>query len=545
MNTHNNNSHLSALVAELQQIHALGEAAGLLSWDEQVNLPPGATEARAAQLAALSDVIHQRASSTRLGELLVAAEQAAAINTDPALTQQSGARTPNCNSKNTLDNEYEHRPEGLSTSTNPVDSSVDTRCILQHARKAYDRAVKIPPAFAAKKAAASSRSYHAWKEARAQNDFAKYRPHLEEQLDLAFEEAGYLGYDSTTAYDYFLDRYDPGLTQAYIEPLFDQLRSALPAIAAEALANSAEHPPLAGFPVDRQEAFLREVVTRMGFDSHHGRIDVAVHPFCSGGAYDCRLTTRYDVDNPLDALCSAIHEAGHGLYEQGLPKVYLGTALGEAAGMATHESQSRLWENQVARSREFWQHWEGKYRSAFNEQLAGLDSDSLYQAIVAVRKEPIRVDSDEVHYNLHIILRYELEKRLFRRELAIADLPEAWNALSEELLGITPRNYAEGCLQDVHWSEGYFGYFPSYTLGNLLAAQLWETISGEIPDISAQIARGEMAPLLAWLRTNIHQHGKRYTLPELCNKVTGKPLQTSALLAYLRERYAPGMVLEQ
>lgn len=496
------NTHFSALVAELQQIHALSEASGLLWWDEQVNLPPGSAEARASQLAALSDVIHQRASSAHLGELLGAAEQEAAD-----------------------------------------DATAEVRCVLKHARKAYDRAIKIPPAFAAKKAATTSRSYHAWKAARAENDFAKYRPHLEEQLSLAFEEAGYLGYDAETAYDYFLDRYDPGLTQAYIEPLFDQLRAVLPTIAKEALACAGEPPRLTGFPVDRQEAFLRDVVTQMGFDYQHGRIDVAVHPFCSGGANDCRLTTRYDADNPLDSLFSAIHEAGHGLYEQGLPRDYLGTALGEAAGMATHESQSRLWENQVARSREFWQHWEAKYRSAFGEQLSSLNGDALYRAIVAVRTEPIRVDSDEVHYNLHIILRYELEKQLFRKELDIADLPDAWNALSEELLGLRPKTHAEGCLQDVHWAEGYFGYFPSYALGNLLAAQLWETITTAIPDINGQITQGELAPLLGWLRENIHQHGKRYTLPELCQNVTGKPLQTDALLAYLRERYAPGTVL--
>ncbi|MBC8009832.1 MAG: hypothetical protein H7067_07025 [Burkholderiales bacterium] len=288
-----------------------------------------------------------------------------------------------------------------------------------------------------------------------------------------------------------------------------------------------------------QRRVVRTVTERLGFDYARGRLDVSLHPFCEGSGDDVRLTTRFNADEPLDALYSSIHEAGHGLYEQGLPGAHAGTALGVAAGMAMHESQSRLWENQVARSRSFWRWLEPELRAAFPGPLAGVSGDQLHAAANAV--EPggmIRVDADEVHYNLHILLRFELEKRLFAGSLAVADLPAAWDALSEELLGRRPAHAGEGVLQDVHWSGGAFGYFPSYTLGNMIAAQLWTAAREKLSGLDEDFARGDFSRLLGWLRAEVHAHGRREDAFALTLRVTGRPLGASALLAYLEERYA-------
>jgi carboxypeptidase Taq len=294
---------------------------------------------------------------------------------------------------------------------------------------------------------------------------------------------------------------------------------------------------LRGFPVEAQRAFLREVTERIGFDYARGRIDVSLHPFCSGTGSDVRMTTRYSEDQPLDALFSSIHETGHGLYEQGLPAEHLGTALGIAAGMAVHESQSRMWENQVARGRGFWRHFEPRWRALFPAQTAAVKSDELYLAINAVEPTLIRVDADEVTYNLHIVLRFELEKKLFSGELKVRDLPAAWRAASRELVGLEPANDREGVLQDVHWSDGSFGYFPSYCLGNMIAAQLWSRVIALRPQIEEEFARGEFGWLLGWLRENIHAQGRRYSALELVRRATGEELSPRALVAYLRQRY--------
>jgi carboxypeptidase Taq len=254
---------------------------------------------------------------------------------------------------------------------------------------------------------------------------------------------------------------------------------------------------------------------------------------------DTRMTTRYDVDNPLDSLSSAMHETGHALYEQGLPDEFAGSALSVAIGMAVHESQSRIWENQIGRSRPFWDHYEPIYRKAFPTQLANVSSEELYLAVNNVSISPIRVDADEVTYNLHVILRFELEKRLFDGSLAPKDLPEAWNDASEKILGYRPTSNKMGCLQDVHWSEGFFGYFPSYCLGNLLAAQLWNKIHSDIPDLDEHVRAANFEPLLSWLRKNVHSLGRRFDTKEFARSVTGEELSPRALVQYLRERYLP------
>ncbi len=497
---------ISELTARLRRVHVLGSVSGLLGWDEQVNLPSGAATQRGAQLALLAELGHAEATSPALGAALAAAEAAP--------MEGAGA---------------------LSTGQ---------RVVVAAARRDYDRATKLPAELVAEKARLSSEAYHAWAAARAARDFSAFAPFLERHLAIARREAELLGYGDRP-YDLAIDRHDPGLAASQVEALFTRLRAGLVPLArridarvSAAQARGEGPVALKGFEVAAQRRVVREVTARLGFDYDRGRLDVSLHPFCEGSGDDVRLTTRFDADQPLDALYSSIHEAGHGLYEQGLPREHAGTALGVAAGMAVHESQSRLWENQVARSRAFWRWLEPLFRAAFPGPLAGVSGDQLHAAANAV--EPggmIRVDADEVHYNLHVLLRFELERRLFAGELAVADLPAAWDALSEELLGRRPGHAGEGVLQDVHWSGGAFGYFPSYTLGNMIAAQLWSAAKERLPGVEEDFERGEFGRLLGWLRSEVHAHGRREDAFALTRRATGAELGPEALLTYLEERY--------
>lgn len=484
------------LVSRLKRADLHGSILGLLQWDEQVNLPPDSGDRRAEQLALMAEAHHRAVADPAIEPLLKALEKAGEALDD------------------------------------------DEQVIARHVRRDYDRATKLPPAFVAEKATLDSEAFHAWREARATSNFSRFEPFLVRQLDMARLEAAYVGWGDR-AYDYFLDRHDPGLTTAQVEGLFAELRRELVPLVREITESPVKARPglLRGLPVAGQKEFLREVTAALGFNYCRGRIDVAVHPFCSGDAADTRMTTRFSEDEPLDSLFSAIHETGHGLYEQGLPLPHLGTPLGQAVGMAIHESQSRLWENQVSRSREFWTHFEPRLRATFPGRLDAVSSDDLYLAINEVRAIPIRVDSDEVTYNLHIMLRFELERRLFDGSLAVRDLPGAWREQCQELLGLTPATDAEGVLQDVHWSGGAFGYFPSYCLGNMIAAQFWATIHRDLPGLGDDIARGEFGRLLGWLRDRIHRHGRRFDTRELVRKVTGEALSPVHVVRYLRERY--------
>jgi carboxypeptidase Taq len=490
------------LTTLLKRAHALGTVSELLGWDEQVNLPPGAAEQRAAQHAALAEAVHAAGSDVRIGELLGQLEQA------------------ECR---------EHL-------------TADQKAVVKHARKDYDRATKLPADFVREKAAQGSRGYHAWAKAKANDDFASYAPVLEKNLEFAKREAGYLGW-AGREYDYMLDKHDPGLTAAAVDRLFGELkRDLVPLMRQITGSTTAERAraaakKLRSFPLDGQRAFLREVTEKIGFDYARGRIDVSLHPFCSGTGSDVRMTTRFKEDEPLDSLFSSIHETGHGLYEQGLPAAQLGTALGIHAGMAVHESQSRLWENQVARCRGFWRAFEPRFRAVFPAQTATLAGEELYLAVNAVEPTLIRVDADEVTYNLHIILRFELEKKLFTGELAVRDLPAAWRAASREIVGLEPADDRTGVLQDVHWSDGAFGYFPSYCLGNMLAAQLWYRALALRPTLEEDFARGDFTWLLTWLREQVHTQGRRFDALELAQRVTGETLSPKALVRYLRERY--------
>lgn len=464
-----------------------------------MNLPQESATFRGEQSAFLSELLHREAVSTATEEVILAAE----ADTGGDL----------------------HTPQRA--------------LVIGQARKDFDREKKLPAEFAARKAEAQSRAYHGWAHAREKADFTLFAPLLNEQVDLAKEEAAYQGYNGSEAYDYWIDRFDPGMNASIIGELFDSLVGELAPLV-KAIINSPvkAHPELLkGFPVNAQESFLRSVVEKLGFDFSRGRLDKSIHPFCSGCGLDTRMTTRFFEDNPLDSLFSSIHETGHGLYEQGLPNEEIGNALGTAAGMAAHESQSRLWENQVARSRAFWEYWEPRYRETFTEQLAGISSDELYLAINAVSTIPVRVDSDEVTYNLHIIMRFEIERGLFSGEISVEDIPVIWDELSQKYLSLKPANHKEGCLQDVHWSGGAFGYFPSYCIGNMLAAQIWQKVNQDVPDLEGMIRKGDTSALLTWLRNHIHSKGMQLDASTLASKVTGQPLSSKPLIDYLKDRY--------
>lgn len=483
------------LLELLNRRHLVSSVESLLGWDEQVNLPPQSADLRAEQSAEMARLSHAASSDPAFGEVLAALEADIANLSD------------------------------------------EQQAVVREARRDYDRVVRLPADFVTAKARHSSAAFHAWAQARADRDFPAYAPFIERHIELAKEEADLQGWGDRP-YDYAIDLHDPGFTAAQITALFTELKTDLVPLVQQIDAAAGNEPSaLRGFPVEEQGVFLREVTQQLGFNYDRGRIDIALHPFCSGSGRDVRMTTRYHVDEPLDSLFSSIHETGHGLYEQGLRAEHHATALGQHTGMAVHESQSRMWENQVGRSRAFWTCFEPRYRELFGAQLADISSEQLYREINAVRPTLIRVDSDEVHYNLHIILRFEIEQALFAGDLAVADLPGAWNEACDKLLGQRPTHDAEGVLQDVHWSGGSFGYFPSYCLGNMIAAQNWDAAHRALPNLEDDFAQGDFSRLLQWTRDEIHHHGRRYDTLELVERVTGQALSPQPLLAYLRDRY--------
>lgn len=485
------------LIQSIKNINHLKDIMLLLDWDEQVNLPKKAEGQRAEQASLLAERIHHMEVDPRRGELLYRLEK-----TD--------------------------------------DLPFDAQVVVRETRREYDRLNKLPPKFIKRKTHAKSIAYHAWVKALKKNDFATFLPHLEKQIDLALEESAFQGF-AKNPYDYWIDQNDPGLTASALDDLFQVLKKDLIPIV-RAIAESKVKPNksiLKGFPLPEQKVFAKEVSAKLGFDYDAGRLDTAIHPFCSSGQLDCRITTRFCTDDPLDSLFSTLHEAGHGLYEQGLSLETIGTPLSKAVGMGLHESQSRLWENQVSRSPAFWKFWEGRYRELFPEQLKFVSSEDLFLAINAVKPSLIRVDADEVTYNLHVMLRFELEQKLFSKELEAKDLPHVWSDLSQELLGLRPFSDTDGVLQDVHWSCGLFGYFPSYALGNIIGAQIWYAAQEHIQDLDKTIEKGDFKPLLEWLRKQVYSQGKRYMTTELVERVTGSKISPKPLIRYLKERYLP------
>ena len=489
------------LLEHLGRTTLLASCASVLGWDEQTYLPAGGAGHRAEQLALLSGLTHERATDPRVGELLTELES----------RDDLGA-----------------------------EGSVE-RINVREARRGYDRATKLPQSLVEEMSRTTTLAQHAWVDARKNSDYAEFEPWLEKQIGLKREEAEAIGYGDGQPYDALLDAYEPGATSAEVQAAFDPLRDELVPLVA-AIGESDQKPDgeiiTRFYPESAQREFGIAAATAIGFDFSRGRLDIAAHPFCSGfGPGDCRLTTRYDEHHFPGAFFGTLHEAGHGIYEQGLDESAYGTPIGETTSLGIHESQSRMWENLVGRSRAFWEFFFPQAQAAFPEALAHISVDDFHRAVNDVQPSFIRVEADEVTYNLHIMLRFELEQAMLTGDLLAGDVPGAWNETFTRYFGITPQTDSDGCLQDIHWSAGLFGYFPTYALGNMYAAQFFETADTELGGLHEQFARGEFGPLKAWLTEKIHRQGKRYPAPELVEHVTGEKLSHAPLMRHLYDRF--------
>ena len=490
-----------SLVSELRDISVLGSVHSILDWDEKTNMPAKAAMHRAKQSAMLAKLVHQRFTSPQIGEWLGALE-----SSDLVASPDS-------------------------------DAAVNVR----ETRREYDRATKLPESLVVERAELRVMAQQAWKEARQNADFPAFAPWLDKTIALVRKEAECFGYKDHP-YDALLEGYEPHESTARVRAVFSELRPPLVELVRRVVETGRKAPVEIlhrKFPRQAQEKFAREVQAAVGFDFQAGRLDVSAHPFCTTlGPCDVRLTTRYNEQEFSGAFFGVLHETGHGLYEQGVLAEHWGTPRGSAVSLGIHESQSRLWENLVGRSRAFWRHFLPQAKIAFAESLGDVSEDAWYKAINDIRPSLIRVEADEATYNLHILLRFELEQSMVAGELAAADVPAAWNQKMRDYLGLTPPDPAKGVLQDIHWSIGAIGYFSTYTLGNLYAAQFFEQARKDLPDLDAMFARGELAPLREWLRKNIHSQGQRFTAKQLVKHVTGRELTVGPLMEHLRKKAA-------
>jgi len=492
-------SNYAELTKELREIAVLSSIGSVLHWDERTVRPPAGAEHRASQVSLIATMTHARFTSPRIGEWLAAVEASDLV------------RDPHS------------------------DAAVNVR----YTRRSYDRATKLPPSLVEELARTSSLSEHAWESAKKNSDFKSFAPWLSKILDLKRAEADCIA-PGKNRYDTLLDEYEPGETSANLRVVFEALRGPLVELVGKITSSGRKAPTEIlerNYPADAQEKLAREAAAAVGFDFNAGVLARSVHPFCTSlGPGDTRMTTRYDEHYFGDAFFGTLHETGHSLYDQGLPSEHFGLPRGEYVSLGIHESQSRMWENLVGRSRSFWKHFLPKARIAFPNATANVTEDDWYFAVNDIRPSLIRTEADEATYNLHVLMRFELEQALLSGDLPVNDLPAEWNTRMQKYLGLTPPDDARGCLQDVHWSGGGVGYFPTYTLGNLYAAQFFEQARKDLGDLDAMFAKGEFAPLLGWLRKNIHTHGKTYTAGELSQRVTGKPLSPGPLLAHLKRK---------
>jgi carboxypeptidase Taq len=478
----------------------LASCAELLAWDEETYLPRAGVALRAEQLALLSGMLHERGTDPTVAELL------AAVESSPLVADSDGDVTVN----------------------------------VREWRRIFDRSVRVPRSLVEEISRVSSFAQQAWAEARQHADFRWFEPWLERIVTLERRRAECLGYEADP-YDALLEDYEPGARSADLTQLFQALRDELVPLV-NALTHARRRPDAAllrgDFPLAQQRRFCTQVAADLGFDFAAGRLDSTTHPFFAViGPGDCRIATRYDPRCFNDGFFATLHEVGHALYEQGLDPAHHGTPLGESSSLGVHESQARLWENAVGRSLPFWKHFFPRACEHF-PALAGVGVEDFHFAVNNVEPTLIRVTADEVTYNLHILIRFELERALVRGELAVAELPDAWNAAYRHHLGLTPANDAEGCLQDGHWGAAMIGYFPTYTLGNLFAAQLFARAREDLGDLDAALARGEFRVLLDWLRVHVHRAGGRYSAQRLIARATGAPPDHRPLVRALREKYS-------
>jgi carboxypeptidase Taq len=491
-----------SLLQRSREIAVYNSAASLLSWDQETYMPPKAGAYRAEQLSQLAGLTHRLGTAPEVGDWIAACEDSLPPCAD---AEETALRAAN----------------------------------VREWRRDYDRATKLPARLVEEYARTTSLSRDAWAQARRDSNFAAFAPWLEKILALTREQAECWGY-ATCRYDALLEGYEPGARAADLAPVFadlqKQLSPLLPAL--QKITGTVDPARLEGeYPVEVQRALNQEIAEAIGFDFEAGRIDTTVHPFCTEmGPRDCRLTTRYDVKDFTNSLSGTMHEAGHGLYTQGLDAAQFGTPIGTYVSLGIHESQSRLWENQVGRSRAFWAHWYPRAKKVF-PSLEALPLEEFWLLVNRVKPSLIRVEADEATYNLHIILRFEIEQKLVAGDLAVNDLPAAWNTRFEQIFGIPVPDDARGCLQDTHWALGLIGYFPTYTLGNLNSAQLYAAAAGQDAQMVAELAQGNYTRLLAWMREKIHRHGRRYSPTELVERATGEPLRATYFLDYLKGKY--------
>lgn len=484
-------------IFEFARTHGTIRSIGaVIGWDQETYLPPSGADHRATQLAWISARAHEMAVSDAWRKALEEAE-AADHGDDPKVEAN-----------------------------------------LRELRRDLDRATRLPVELVARASKASSLAKHAWAEARKRSDFKSFAPHLRGLLDIAREKADLWGYEGEP-YDALLENFERATSTAAVAELFDRLKPELRRIAAAAVEKSTARKPTlppGPYPVEAQQKFNALVAESLGFDFSSGRIDTTTHPFCTSlGPGDVRMTTRYDEADFTSSLFGVLHEAGHGLYEQGLPGEDFGLPSGSALSLGIHESQSRLWENQIGRSEAFWEHWYPEACACF-PQLAGFPLEDFLAFIHRAAFSPIRVEADEATYDLHILLRFDIERRMLRGELAVDDVPAAWNEGFRELFGFYPEDDRRGCLQDIHWSMGGLGYFATYSLGNLNAAQLYQAATKDA-DVAAGCAKADYGALLGWMRRNIHAYGAMIDPADLMEQATGAPPSADAYLAHLSERY--------
>ena len=487
---------LKVILGEVSDLNHIG---AVLGWDQQVNMPPGGSEARGQQLATIGKIAQEKFISDEVGRLI----------------------------------------EELKTEFAGADPASDEAALIRVTARNYDKARRVPPEFVAESAVVSTRAFNAWVEAKGKSDFSIFLPHLEKNLEMVRKYISFFP-PADHPYDTLLDDYEPGMKTADVKQIFDGLRpkqvKLLKAIAsAKQVKDDFLHKK---YSEKKMIDFGVDVITKYGYDWSRGRQDKAPHPFQTTFSLgDVRITTRFESDNPTASLFSTLHESGHAMYEQGVDPAYDRTPLMGGTSLAVHESQSRMWENLVGRSLPFWEHFFPAFKKAFPSQLDGVGLKAFYKAINKVEPSFIRVNADEATYNMHIMLRLELEIAMVEDKIDLKDLPEIWNAKMQEYLGITPPNDAKGVLQDVHWSYGAIGYFSTYALGNLVSAQLWEKINKDIKNLDDQIRKGDFGGLLGWLRENVHKHGQKFEPQDLVQKVTGSKITPEPYVRYLTKKY--------
>lgn len=489
---------LNRLKEILGEVSDLGRASSVLGWDQQVYMPPMGAEARGQQLATLGKIAQEKFTSDEVGGLL-----------------------------EDLQKEY-------------PDAETDEGAMIRVAARNYDKAKRVPSSFIAEQAVAASKAFEAWVEAKSKSDFSIFEPFLEKNVELVRKYVSFFP-PADHPYDVLLDDFEPGMKTAEVQEIFGNLRpkqvELIKAISeAQQVNDKFLHKK---YNEQKLWAFSEKIISQFGYDFNRGRQDKAPHPFeTTFNVNDVRITNRFEADNPIATLFSAMHECGHALYELGVNPAYERTSLESGTSLAIHESQSRMWENLVGRSLPFWEHFYPELKKTFASQLDGVSVKNFYKAVNRVEPSFIRVNADEATYNLHIMLRLELEIGMVDGSIRIKDLPEVWNAKFKDYLGLTPPNDAKGVLQDIHWSYGSIGYFSTYALGNIVSAQLWERIRKDIKDLDEQTRKGKFEELREWLRVNIHQYGHKYDPQDIVQKVTGSKIDSAAYVRYLTQKFS-------